>query len=70
MTCREIDRLLPCWLSGEIAARTRLSIELHLAGCGDCARSSKSYRAVVALSKLAFEEPGGPYRGVEEEPGE
>jgi anti-sigma factor RsiW len=58
MTCRELTGWLADYVSGELPAEERRSVDEHFAGCPDCAAYLETYEATVRLGKLALQRAG------------
>jgi anti-sigma factor RsiW len=59
MTCRELVDATGDYVAGELPPAARAEADEHLAGCPDCTAYLESYRATIALTKVAFDgEPG------------
>src|SRR5262249_20135294 len=54
VTCRELADFLMAYLDGELDARVRRRFEDHLAGCAECVRALREYRATVRTGQLAY----------------
>ena len=54
MTCRETVDLLGDYVDGELPPEIRRSVDVHLAGCPECATYLATYRATIALAKDAL----------------
>ena len=58
MSCREVSEKASAHLDGELSARQRMGIRLHLAMCRHCRRFLRQLRATVhALGALREREP-------------
>lgn len=51
MECKEIVRLLPPSLDGELAGRAQVAVSEHLASCAACREELEALRADLALLK-------------------
>ena len=60
MTCRECIDFLLDYLSEQLPAEQRVTLEAHLRECPECVAYLKSYESTVKLGKGAFKGPGDP----------
>jgi anti-sigma factor RsiW len=54
VTCRELAEFMMAYLDGELDASLRRRFEEHLAGCAECVRALREYRATVRAGQLAY----------------
>jgi anti-sigma factor RsiW len=60
MTCREVTDVLDRYLDGELPARQRLFLNLHLLACRDCRNYLRSYEMTIRAARRAMLDPDGP----------
>jgi len=60
MTCRDVTDVLDRYLDGDLSARQRLFLRVHLLGCRDCRNYLQSYELTTRAAKAAMLDLDGP----------
>ncbi len=57
MNCREVSEFLREFVAGELPAEVVEEFDVHVGKCQTCVEFMNQYRATIAVSRAAFEEP-------------
>jgi len=60
MTCRQLTDVLDRYLDGELPARQRLRLNLHLMVCRNCRNYLRTYQLTVRAAHATKPDPDGP----------
>lgn len=61
MRCKRVQKLLVCYMDGELAEQIRGSVFEHLKGCRECSRYAKGVEDVLAYARAWGEREPSPY---------